>query len=235
MKSPKSTGISKPFENLKTLLQSRSFCLKPQSPFSPQASTDYEYDPAADLALFKKAMADVKKIPRGKRAEKIAAKEKWAGTQNQTESEMVMQLENLLKTGAGFVVADTPEYIEGTGCRVHPQIAKRLHRGDFSIQGHIDLHGLSVEEARRVFEVFLKESITAGKRVVLVIHGRGLSSPAEPILKNNVSKWLTSGTWRKWVMAFSSARWCDGGAGATYVLLRQHPLTKRFRKRWKPK
>jgi DNA-nicking Smr family endonuclease len=35
---------------------------------------------------------------------------------------------------------------------------------------------------------------------------------------------------RKWVIAFSSARSCDGGAGATYVLLRQRPLTMRFRK-----
>jgi DNA-nicking Smr family endonuclease len=235
MKSPKSTGISKPFEDLKVLLESRSLCLKPQPLLSPQATTDTEYDPVADLAIFKKAMADVKKIARGKRAEKIAAPEKWTASENQIESGMVMQLEDLLKTGAGFVVANTPEYIEGTGCRVHPEVVKRLHRGDFSVQGHIDLHGLSLEDAHRVFEGFLKESITAGKRMVLIIHGRGLSSPAEPILKTNVSKWLTTGSWRKWVMAFSSARWCDGGAGATYVLLRRRPITKRFRKRWKPR
>jgi DNA-nicking Smr family endonuclease len=72
--------------------------------------------------------------------------------------------------------------------------------------------------------------------MVLIVHGRGLSSPAKPILKTKVIKWLTSGPWRKWVMAFTSARWCDGGAGATYVLLRKRPVTKRFKKkgrRWK--
>jgi DNA-nicking Smr family endonuclease len=31
-------------------------------------------------------------------------------------------------------------------------------------------------------------------------------------------------------MAFTSARLCDGGAGATYVLLRKHPATKRFKR-----
>jgi DNA-nicking Smr family endonuclease len=147
----------------------------------------------------------------------------------------LLALEDLIKHGTGFVVAHTPEYIEGTAYNVNPEITKRLHRGDFAIQGHIDLHGLNVEDARHAFEKFLEQSIAAGKRVVLIIHGRGLSSPQEPILKTNVHKWLTSGPWRKWIMSFSSARWCDGGAGATYILLRQRPQTKRFRKKRKLK
>jgi DNA-nicking Smr family endonuclease len=147
----------------------------------------------------------------------------------------LLHLEELIKTGKGFVVADTPEYVEGIGYNVNREVTKRLHNGEFSIQGHIDLHGLTVESARETFENFLKESISTGKRMVLIVHGRGLSSPAKPILKTKVIKWLTSGPWRKWVMAFTSARWCDGGAGATYVLLRKRPVTKRFKKgrRWK--
>jgi len=66
---------------------------------------------------------------------------------------------------------------------------------------------------------------------VMIIHGRGLSSPSEPVLKTRVFQWLQSGPWRKWVMAFASARWCDGGAGATYVLLRKRPLARRHRKK----
>jgi DNA-nicking Smr family endonuclease len=49
-----------------------------------------------------------------------------------------------------------------------------------------------------------------------------------------VSQWLSSGHWRKWVVAFTSARMCDGGAGASYVLLRRRPLTKRHRTRRRP-
>jgi DNA-nicking Smr family endonuclease len=95
----------------------------------------------------------------------------------------------------------------------------------------IDLHGLTAEEAHTTFEGFLKKSVMAGKRAVMVIHGRGRSSPSEPIIKNKVVEWLTGGPWRKWVMAFSSARTCDGGAGATYILLRERPVTKRYRNR----
>ncbi|UCF94643.1 MAG: Smr/MutS family protein [Desulfobacterales bacterium] len=141
------------------------------------------------------------------------------------------KLQNLVQYGHGFVVADTPEYIEGAGYMTHPELTRRLHRGDFSIQAHIDLHGLSVTDARANIETFLKEQILRGHTAVLIVHGRGLSSPAEPILKTKVNEWLTSGPWRKWVMAFASARLCDGGAGATYVLLRRRPLTKKSRRR----
>jgi DNA-nicking Smr family endonuclease len=49
-------------------------------------------------------------------------------------------------------------------------------------------------------------------------------------LKTQVIGWLSRGPWRKWVMAYASARSCDGGTGATYVLLRSRPLTRRYRK-----
>jgi DNA-nicking Smr family endonuclease len=94
----------------------------------------------------------------------------------------------------------------------------------------VDLHGLTAEDAREVFEKFIKGAITTGKRGVLIIHGRGLSSPSEPVLKKKVIEWLTRGPWRKWVVAYSSARFVDGGAGATYVLLRQRPVSKRLKK-----
>jgi DNA-nicking Smr family endonuclease len=144
--------------------------------------------------------------------------------------EAVEGMKALIASGRGFVVADTPEYNEGIGYRISPQMAERLHRGEFSIQAHIDLHGLGVEEARITFEDFLRESVIRNRRSLLVIHGRGLSSPGEPILKAKVIEWLTRGPWRKWVIAYSSARLCDGGAGATCILLRTRPVTKRHKK-----
>jgi len=91
----------------------------------------------------------------------------------------------------------------------------------------VDLHGLNVAEAREVFDNFLKKSLSLGRQAVLIVHGRGLSSPLQPVLKAGVCRWLTSGQWRRQVIAFTSARSCDGGAGATYVLLRQRPVTRR--------
>jgi DNA-nicking Smr family endonuclease len=151
--------------------------------------------------------------------------------ENHPDDDVLHDLRQLVECGKGFVVSDTSEYIEGTGYNVSPEFAKRLHRGDFSIQAHIDLHGFCVEDARFAFGRFLKDSIMTGKRAVLVVHGRGLKSPDQPVLKTKVVEWLRCGPWRKWVIAFSSARAYDGGAGATYILLRQRPIKRSKRKK----
>ena len=230
MKSSKSKGRFRPFEDLKTLLEAKSVPLKEDNDDLQPESSGSATDPESDRALFEAAMADVKRIPQNTRARQDIQQSHAPLSNTSDDSETLGLLKELIKTGKGFVVADTPEYVEGIGANVNREITKRLHNGEFSIQGHIDLHGLTVESAREAFENFLNESIATSKRMVLIIHGRGLSSPAEPILKTKVIKWLTTGPWRKWVIAFTSARLCDGGAGATYVLLRRRPATKRFKK-----
>jgi DNA-nicking Smr family endonuclease len=149
------------------------------------------------------------------------------------EEDVRQCLNNLVKCGEGFVISKTSEYMEGTGRDIPPEFAERLHRGDFSIQAHIDLHGLGAAQAKEVFENFFSDAIKSGKRAVLIIHGRGISSPGEPVLKNKVSEWLTRSHWRKWVIAFTSAQSYDGGAGATYVLLRHRLKSKRPRNKLK--
>jgi len=186
--------------------------------------------PDEEARLFQEVMADVEPIVRDTRSIDQAPQTRPRVLEHDPEAEALARLEDLVKSGQGFIISDTPEYMEGVGYGVNPEIAKRLHRGDFSVQIHLDLHGLGVGEAYEAFEVFLKEALLLGKRAVLIVHGRGRSSRAEPVLKAKVRQWLTSGPWRKWVIAFTSARACDGGAGATYVLLRQRPATKRYRK-----
>jgi DNA-nicking Smr family endonuclease len=229
--SKSSSGAFKPFKNLKTLLKSKSVVLQPSLPEERCQPTADQIVHRPDHAVFKEAMADVKRIPQTKYAAKIPPTPGSQRTPTNPDSETLSQLRKLVEDGTGFVVSLTPEYAEGIARGVNPEIARRLHRGDFSIQDHIDLHGLRVHEARETVDAFLKKCVATGTRAVLIIHGRGLSSRAEPVLKSKIYQWLTSSPWHKWVIAFTSARLCDGGAGATYVLLRRKPMTKRFRKR----
>ncbi|MCU0615339.1 MAG: Smr/MutS family protein [Desulfobacterales bacterium] len=230
MKESKSSGFNTPFANLKSFLKAKSIPLNAFPVEKVLLNKKFKYE--NDDALFEAAMADV--LPINKENIFEFENKNCAGhcsDQIETVEETLTALENLVSYGKGFDVESTSEYIEGTGPDICREVVKRLHHGKFSIQGFIDLHGLTVAEAREVFEDFLKESVTTGKRGVLVVHGRGLSSPNEPVLKTQVYHWLTRGPWRKWIMAFSSARSCDGGAGATYVLLRKQPVTKRRRKK----
>jgi DNA-nicking Smr family endonuclease len=230
MKSSKSSLTFKSFQDLKTLLENKSFFL-PDRKNPDVTDRDREQSPEFDEKLFMEAMEGVTPIPRNNCVQRILQIELPESSRDKEDAETMSKLKDLVKYGTGFNVADTPEYIEGTGYHVHPEVARRLHRGDYSIQAHVDLHGLLVEEAKEVFEKFLKWAVTTGKTGVLIVHGRGLSSPSEPILKKKVVEWLTRGPWRKWIVAYSSARRCDGGAGGTYVLLRPRPVSKSLKKR----
>lgn len=93
-----------------------------------------------------------------------------------------------------------------------------LARGSYAIQAEIDLHGMTVAEARPRLASFVERCASNGKHCVRIVHGKGLGSGERgPVLKMAVNRWL-----RKWdqVLAFASARQVDGGTGAVYVLLR---------------
>ncbi len=233
MRPSKASGFFKPFKNLDALLEDNNIRLKPASIPAKTDMTSQRLDEGQEQDIFDTAMTGVKKISRNNCPFASSPEPKPPAPEPNPERDAVQKLKNLVDKGDGFVVSLTPEYIEGLDNSVNPAIAHRLHRGDFTIQDHLDLHGLSVAAAREAFDKFLQTSIATGKNAVLVIHGRGLSSIGEPVLKSKVYQWLTTSPWRRWVVAFTSARMCDGGAGATYVLFRQRPLAKRLRKKRK--
>jgi len=231
VKPSESSDRVKSFEDLKALLEKKAMPLPPRHSAAPPEETVQSDSPKSERQLFAEAMADVTPLSGTGRFAYPRQNRSPMEMEDEPDTTTLEALDALVRHGKGFIVAQTPEYIEGKSDRVHPSVLERLHRGDFSIQAYIDLHGMTVERAQEAFERFLKSSILRGRHAVLIVHGRGLSSPAKPVLKTKVYEWLTSGPWRKWIIAFSSARHCDGGTGATYVLLRHRPLAKRFRKK----
>ncbi|MFZ6006914.1 MAG: Smr/MutS family protein, partial [Nitrospirota bacterium] len=119
-----------------------------------------------------------------------------------------------------IALSDTQEYVEWINPDYSAEIVRKLHEGRFSVQDFLDLHGFTVEEAEAETERFLKNSLKKGFRCVKIIHGRGLRSPKGPVLKEVIAQWLSS-RYRKHVMAFVTARQCDGGLGAIYVMLKK--------------
>ena len=97
-------------------------------------------------------------------------------------------------------------------------ILKKLRSGQWSVQGEIDLHGHTIDEAHDALSDFIVDARQHGYRCVRAIHGKGLTSPnREPILKGRVRKWLAH--WDE-VLAYCEAPPNAGGGGAVLVLLR---------------
>lgn len=136
--------------------------------------------------------------------------------------EAVDALRALVAGDAPFDLSDGDEFVEGRVAGVDPNLVRKLRRGEFAVQGHVDLHGMTREEAKGAVERFLRASRNAGKRCVLVVHGRGLHSKDQlPVLKEALRTWLSTARFARHVLAFATARPVDGGAGAVYVLLRR--------------
>jgi DNA-nicking Smr family endonuclease len=140
------------------------------------------------------------------------------------EYDALADLRDLVEGRGEFTIQYTDEYMEGLAPGVDRRLAQRLHRGDYAVQAHLDLHGHTVEEAKVVVDRFLTSAYAAGQRCILLIHGRGLNSKDnKPVLKEQVRIWLSHGRLSRLVLAFATAPLTNGGAGAVYVLLRRVP------------
>lgn len=127
-------------------------------------------------------------------------------------------LEESLQADVDTMEADNADNLRFHRPSVGRRTMRRLARGHFAIQAEIDLHGMTVAEAKPRLTDFIEHCARTGKRCIRIVHGKGHGSGQRgPVLKMSVNRWL-----RQWnsILAFVSARQVDGGTGAVYVLLR---------------
>jgi len=132
-----------------------------------------------------------------------------------------------MATAAGFDVSYEDHYVRGRAASVSRETLARLTRGEFAISAHLDLHGMPLEDARRAVDEFLAQQQKRGRRCVLIVTGKGKNSPGgQGVLQERVPDWLACGPSSRRVLAFASARPCDGGVGALVVLMRAGSSSK---------
>ncbi len=112
------------------------------------------------------------------------------------------------------VTGDT--VLEFSGKGISHKDMRRLKSGEFKVESALDLHGLTADEARQQILSFLDRAQQRGWHCVRIVHGKGKHGHETPVLKNLVNTWLRQ---LPNIIAFSSAKPRDGGAGAVYVLL----------------
>ncbi len=99
----------------------------------------------------------------------------------------------------------------------------KLAKGRLPIEGRVDLHGMSQDEAYFLLHSFLQRAHAGGLRFVLVITGKGSSSGGDGVLRRAVPGWLATAPFRILVSSHEEAARNHGGGGALYVRLRRQP------------
>jgi hypothetical protein len=129
MKARKTSLTLKSFQDMKDLVKNRSIELpSTSSPPVPKAAPEAKSCPETEEKLFEKAMEGVTPIARDNCTEKAAEFAFPEDSRKKEDAEVLERLTELIRGGEGFNVCDTPEYVEGTGYHIHPEIAKRLHQ-----------------------------------------------------------------------------------------------------------
>ncbi len=196
---------------LQSLQQSNVHC------FIHPSRTDEKKKCKTDEEIFQEAMAGVKEIKEFREIPFGRAPEIKPRLLRRDDTLEVLR--EIVSGKRKIRLSDTGEYMEWMMPELRRDITKRLHHGAFSVQDCIDLHGMTVCEAEESLEHFFMEAVRKRLSCVKVIHGRGLRSPGGPVLKEALRDWL-HGSFRKWTAAYATARDCDGGLGATYIILK---------------
>jgi DNA-nicking Smr family endonuclease len=105
------------------------------------------------------------------------------------------------------------------------RLKKRVARGARTIDGRLDLHGMTQAEAYSALSRFLRTAQARGDRIVLVITGKGARASEDHgergVLKRQVPLWLRLPEFRGYIVGFENAGIGHGGEGALYVSLRK--------------
>jgi DNA-nicking Smr family endonuclease len=168
-----------------------------------------------DTHLFREAVRDVK--PLAKDTLPLERRRRPPARARFTRADRFAVLQESLHTDVVDPEVASGEELVFSREGVQPSVLRKLRRGQYHVQAEIDLHGLTVPQAKEALRSFLADALELHFRCVRIVHGKGLRSGHRgPVLKGAVASVLRRvGP----VLAFVSAPYVDGGTGALYVLL----------------
>lgn len=118
------------------------------------------------------------------------------------------------------VQTDLRELTAGDFQAMDRKTAKKFKDGEMDIQGRLDLHGLTLDQAEQRVEEFIKSSYQQKARCLLIITGIG-GLLGRGVIKSAFPSWMNKPEIRDRILSFCQASSKDGGAGAFYVLLKR--------------
>ncbi|QFT58275.1 putative DNA endonuclease SmrA [Sulfitobacter sp. THAF37] len=121
-----------------------------------------------------------------------------------------------------------PEQFRSAPVQMDRKSFTRMKRGKLRPEGRIDLHGMTLDRAHPALTGFILSSHRDGKRLVLVITGKGKARDdggpipvRHGVLRHQVPQWLATPPLASAVLQVTPAHISHGGGGAYYVYLRR--------------
>jgi DNA-nicking Smr family endonuclease len=169
-----------------------------------------------DLDLFRRAMSDAKPLRSDERAAPPDRKPKTRVRKSALERHEPLRGSDVEERHA--LAEDDSGSLRFQRPSVGRKTLRKLARGGYRVAAEMDLHGMTVAEAKpRLFD-FINHCVARDHECVRIVHGKGLGSGDRgPVLKRAVNRWLRQ---LEEVQAFAPARQADGGDGAVTVLLK---------------
>ena len=132
-------------------------------------------------------------------------------------------------SGSGHDISlPLPDTLSTAVPRMDHKTHAKMKRGKLQPEGRLDLHGMTLAAAQPALTRFILSAQAEGKRLVLVITGKGRDrDQGGPIperrgaLRHEVPRWLQSGLLAQAVLDVAPAHRKHGGSGAYYVYLRR--------------
>ncbi len=206
---------SKSLQDLDAMRKKLADIAKAQK-LAEQARIAAEKRAEAERNLFTRAVGKVAPIANQERVWSPPQRPSTRPLQQDLDDEAVMH-ESMSDEFDISTLLDADDQLSFRRPGIGTDITRKLRKGEWSIQGQIDLHGLRSDEARNAMGQFIRDAKRMGWRCVRVVHGKGLGSPGkEPVLKSKVQRWLVQ---KNEVLAFVQAKPSDGGGGALLVLM----------------
>jgi len=210
-----------PFSALKGVAVSSPLPQEPEKSASPPPKSVAEEE---DADLFRQAMGGVRQLEKPSRA-KFPTEARKTGhspaapsrreVADQAESEAFAQAIKQLRLDVTFTEKFPDEELKPLGANR----LRQLKKGIIRVDRQLDLHGLTREEALVALPRFLHNARHHGEKAVLVITGKGINSPEEPVLQQAIAAWLRDAG-KEHVVEFAPAPREMGGSGAFVVFLR---------------
>jgi len=169
---------------------------------------------AKDVDLFAQAMAGVAPL-KGRRKPVVVAPPQAGPTAPPTERSPPPAALTLAAASAGAVLVQPFDR----------EVDRALSRGKRTPEAKLDLHGMTLIAAERAVARFLAQSSAEGRRLVLIVTGKGLRLEGGRVFGGRIraefSGWLERSDNRALVGGVRAAHPRHGGSGAFYVLLRR--------------